>query len=165
VAVPYLAAGVEAIREVRGQITLYGSRPNPTRYGSDNSTILIESPAIADAGPVAETFREADKTSDLAAYAAYLLVLLNDRTGYDLLRSKAREHEFDDPWGRLAYRAITKLNDGEQMAYLEEIFHHYQKEGPHQSREFYWTIRSMTGEKILKLRKTIRDQVGMEKLR
>jgi len=32
-------------------------------------------------------------------------------------------------------------------------------------REFYWTIRSMEGEKILALRKTIRAEVGMDRLK
>ena len=32
-------------------------------------------------------------------------------------------------------------------------------------REVYWTIRSMTGEPALALRKTVRQEVGMEKLR
>ena len=30
---------------------------------------------------------------------------------------------------------------------------------------FYWTIRSMTGPEIVKFRKLIRDEVGMENLR
>jgi hypothetical protein len=32
-------------------------------------------------------------------------------------------------------------------------------------REFYWTIRSMHGPEILKLRKKIRDEIGIEQLR
>ena len=32
-------------------------------------------------------------------------------------------------------------------------------------KEFYWTIRFMTGPEVLKLRKEIRDQVGMAALR
>ncbi len=32
-------------------------------------------------------------------------------------------------------------------------------------REFYWTIRVMSGPEILKLRKEIRDEHGMSSLR
>jgi len=35
----------------------------------------------------------------------------------------------------------------------------------HEVRDFYWTIRVMTGPEVLRLRKEIRDQAGMEKLR
>ena len=31
--------------------------------------------------------------------------------------------------------------------------------------DFYWTIRIMSGPEILKFRKQIRDEVGMENLR
>ena len=32
-------------------------------------------------------------------------------------------------------------------------------------REFYWTIRNIKGERILALRKKIRDEAGMDRLR
>lgn len=31
-------------------------------------------------------------------------------------------------------------------------------------REFHWAIRAMSGDRVLKLRKRIRDEVGMENL-
>jgi hypothetical protein len=49
---------------------------------------------------------------------------------------------------------------------LEEIYHTYQpNEDNYQIREFYWTIRSMTGPRAMQLRKLIRDEVGMDHLR
>jgi hypothetical protein len=49
---------------------------------------------------------------------------------------------------------------------LEEIYRTYQPdEDAYRIREFYWTIRSMTGPSVLQLRKRIRDEVGMERLR
>jgi hypothetical protein len=32
-------------------------------------------------------------------------------------------------------------------------------------REFYWTIRDMSDPNVIKLRKQIRDEVGMDHLR
>ena len=32
-------------------------------------------------------------------------------------------------------------------------------------RDFYWTIRGMTGPEILAFRKQIRDEIGMDQLR
>jgi len=37
--------------------------------------------------------------------------------------------------------------------------------GSYDVRNFYWSIRAMHGPEILKLRKRIRDEVGMEMLK
>jgi hypothetical protein len=67
-------------------------------------------------------------------------------------------------WTPLVYHAIASLDDASQAAVLVEIY-----EGSEHNalnvRDFYWTIRSMTGPKLLELRKRIRDEVGMDQLR
>ena len=65
---------------------------------------------------------------------------------------------------RLAFRAVVALQDDELTPVLEEIYAAH--EGDRWSlREFYWTIRPLKGPKVLKLRKRIRDEVGMNSLR
>ncbi len=160
VAIPFLAAGSDEIREVRGELSLYVRYTSTSRRAE---AVTIDAPAGLEVGPLLEAYHDAGDNPDLAAYTGYLLTLVNDRTGYPALLARARANRFSTPWDRLAYRAIAKLNDSEQMPYLTDLYHHY-KEQSYQMPEFYWTIRLMTGDKILKLRKTIRDEVGMEQL-
>ncbi len=63
---------------------------------------------------------------------------------------------------RLVYTAIAALDDSSQLAVLRQILDKLPK---HEVRDFYWTIRVMTGPEALKFRKEIRDRVGMENLR
>jgi hypothetical protein len=101
----------------------------------------------------------------MAACAAYLLCLGGDRKAFDVLLNYWQANEMDDhEWQRLVYRAAAAVNDDSLTPTLEEI---YRQIGPSDGRlrEFYWTIRNIKGEKILALRKKIRDEAGMERLR
>jgi hypothetical protein len=64
--------------------------------------------------------------------------------------------------GRLVYRAIAALNDSSRVSVLVTI---YGRLDPWEASEFYWTIRIMSGRDVLRLRKKIRDEVGMSNLR
>jgi HEAT repeat protein/thioredoxin-like negative regulator of GroEL len=107
-----------------------------------------------------------DKNPLVAAEAGYLLALLKDRSGLEKLLSyyqkNANDHDFIC---RLVYRAITALDDDDLTPVLNDIYKTLAKSGSYELREFYWTIRSMTGDKCVALRKHIRDEVGMEALR
>jgi hypothetical protein len=61
------------------------------------------------------------------------------------------------------YRAITALNDDSLTPILAEIYHNMAGDN-YSIKQFYWTIRGIKGEQILKLRKQIRDEVGMPQL-
>jgi hypothetical protein len=103
----------------------------------------------------------------IAAQAGYLLALLGRDEGLPALlafwRTKAAG---DTSWMRLVYRAITSLNDGAQVPVLREIYGRLHTDNHSQYLgEFYWTIRSMRAQEVLPLRKTIRDEVGMQNLR
>ena len=63
---------------------------------------------------------------------------------------------------RPVYQAIAALNDTTKIGVLKEI---YGRLDEYEVRDFYWTIRSMTGPEILRFRKQIRDEAGMERLR
>jgi hypothetical protein len=92
------------------------------------------------------------------------VALLGDHRGIDPLLKAARTHGFDsDDWTKMVYRAITRLDDDSQTPILEEIYKAIGK-NTWQIHEFYWTIRAMHGPNILKLRKKIRDEVGMAQL-
>ncbi len=163
VAIRYLANGGNALRSLRnGSVSLGGSHS----YGSWNSGDKVD--LSAPAGLTADTIRPAlnDPDPQTAAYAGYLLVLAGDPKGLESLEPVWRKEGLtDDPWMRLVYRAVTRINDDKNTKILEEIYKAVGRDRTWELREFYWTIRSMTGENILKLRKKIRDEVGMDNLR
>jgi hypothetical protein len=67
---------------------------------------------------------------------------------------------------RLVYRAIARGDDSSRVGVLNDIYGRlHTDDHSHFLPEFYWTIRSMTGPEILELRKTMRDEVGVENLR
>lgn len=97
------------------------------------------------------------------AYAGYLLALFEQPQGLDKLLVYWREHGENEPGlDRLAYRAIASLDDSTQISVLEKI---YERLEPYDAGEFYWTVRIMSGPGILRLRKRIRDEVGMDNLK
>jgi hypothetical protein len=102
-----------------------------------------------------------DKDPEIAARAGYLLALLGEADGMDALVNYWRAHEADSNAQRLVYRAAAALNDEKYVPVLREISG---KIDENQVSDFYWTIRGMSGSEILKLRKDIRDKVGMSRL-
>jgi len=108
-----------------------------------------------------------DENEETAAYAGFVAVLLGEPSGMDPLLKYWRRLNSDSNMGNhsvtvLVYRAIAVTNDEQYIPILREI---YSKMDSYRVSEFYWTIRSMTGQEILKFRKEIRDKHGMESLR
>ncbi len=102
-----------------------------------------------------------------AAQAGYLVSLLGRPEGLPPLLAFWQTKAAADPgWMRMVYRAVASLNDGSKVGVLREIYNrlHNDENGSYLP-EFYWTIRSMTASDILPLRKTMRDEVGVEQLK
>lgn len=99
------------------------------------------------------------------ACAAYLLARLGDAGAIRTLAAAWRESQGSTARNLLT-DAITTLNDDASTPFLEELYNSMDKEeDSSEIREFYWKIRDMKGPKVLALRKKMRDEVGMEKLR
>ena len=109
-----------------------------------------------------------DENEEIAAYAGYFTVLLGDPSGMEPLLKYWRKstanttEENDGSINVLVYGAIASLDDPQHVPILREI---HVKLGESEVRNFYWTIRGMTGPEILKFRKELRDKHGMENLR
>ena len=103
-----------------------------------------------------------DPDPAVAAHAGYLIALMGDPEGLKPLLRFWREDE-DSEWevDRLVYRAIAMLNDSSQIPVLKEIYGGLMS---YYMKDFYWTIRIMSGPEILRFRKQIRDEVGMDEL-
>lgn len=98
------------------------------------------------------------------AYAGYVLATLGDRRGLEPLLKywRAEGEDRSGDLNELVYRAIAKLNAGDQVETLREI---YPTLDDYDMDEFYWTIRIMSGDDVLRLRKEIRDTYGADILR
>ena len=103
-----------------------------------------------------------------AAYAGYLLTLLDQTEGLTpLINYWEKNSRQESQWTRLVYRAIAYSDESSYAHLLKSIYEkNIDKEGySGEVQDFYWTIRIMSGREILNLRKLIRDEVGMERLR
>jgi HEAT repeat protein len=166
IAVRFLAEGGESVRTIRGgAIYLYFENSAVDRGFNVQTGQPIK--VSAPAGLTPEVLRPllAGSKDRVAAEVGYLLATLKDASGLEALtrywREQARE---DQTVRRLVYRAITALDDDSQAPLLEEIYRSYPK-GDYWLRDYYWTVRSMTGPQVGQLRKKIREEVGMENLR
>jgi hypothetical protein len=160
ISLTFLAQGVDAIISIRGTVYL-----SPSYYDESYTSGQII-PVHVPKGISPEVLAPllADTDADHAAYAGYLLALAGDPRGLPPLLLAARTHGLGGEWGTLLYRAITKLNDDSKTPILEEIYHTIKSNGSWSVSQFYWTIRAMNGPNVLKLRKTIRDEIGTQQL-
>lgn len=162
----YLARGGSELQWLRGTVSLHTTRGEAALQDVVNSGGSPISPQ-APPGLKAEDVRPLLQSSDGAtrAHAGYLLAMLKQPEGLEPLveywRQTARE---DWMWRRQVYRAIVVLNDDKHTPILGQIYKDLANETA-MMREFYWTIRSMDGERVLALRKQIRTDVGMDALR
>ncbi|MGD0517897.1 MAG: HEAT repeat domain-containing protein [Thermoguttaceae bacterium] len=163
IALKYLVHGPTALRSLNNGLFLYGSfdSSNVVVYGSDK-LIVPKPPEGLEAGQIRPLL--ADSDPEIAASAGYLLALMDQPDGMDALLKywnwKGQPKKYN-PWSRLVYRAIAVSDDPKYLPVLKEIYANLEQ---YEVREFYWTIRSMTGPEILKFRKQIRDERGASEL-
>lgn len=158
-ALTYLAAGARELGAIRGSLYL--------QISTITSSSGQPEPPKPPPGLTAELLRPlaADKDGRIAAYASYLLCVLGEPGNLEPLLQHWRQHKNQyGPWRRMVYGAVACLNDDALTPILEEVYASYDKED-YDVRNFYWTIRSMKGPAVLQLRKRIRDEVGMDRLR
>lgn len=163
-AVGYLAAGADPIRTIQGEIFLNFQNPQiEFRTFGEGTPIVIEPPA----GVTPESLRPllSDPDPDIVAYASYLLCLGGDMKALPWVVGGWELHRDDATWRKLAYRAIAVSGDDAQTPKLQEIYGSFDQKDTVGIRDFYWTIRVMKGEQVMKLRKRIRDEIGMDSLR
>lgn len=164
-ALVYLSGSDNALTTLRQGIYLqYDNREliQSISYGSNQPILVTAPPGLK---PELLLPFLAGPDQEAAAYAGYLLATLEDRRGLDaLLQHWRRQDKHDRSWRRLSYRAIAALRDHSLVPVLEEMYNGMEKQR-WDVREFYWTIRVLSGEKALLLRKRIRDEVGMDQLK
>lgn len=107
----------------------------------------------------------ADKDPEVAAMGGYLLALCREPDGLDaLVRFWRSAEKPTNETTIMVYSALAAADDESRAGILRDIYAQL-KSDRWELRRFYWTIRLMTGEDALRLRKQIRDEVGMEALK
>ncbi|HJT34812.1 MAG TPA: HEAT repeat domain-containing protein [Pirellulales bacterium] len=166
IALAYLARGPEPLRNFRGgafHIEPDDNRMQMFGVGEAERPVAPEVPAGLEAGDVRPFLTDADRA--LAAFAGYLLTQLGEADGLEpLLQQWRAEGAASNLWTPLVYHALAALDDSRHADLLVEIYDRSEHNGV-DMRDFYWTIRSMTGPEVLQLRKRIRDEIGMDQLR
>jgi hypothetical protein len=162
-ALVYLVEGPAGVRHLRGSIYMgYSSAEFHLDADSDGVPIIPEAPEGLKPEHVQPFLDDSDPKT--AAYAGYFTALLGDPEGMDPLLRYWRSLDNDHEIYRLVYRAIAVLDDPQYIPILREIYGNFEPDD-YYIRNFYWTIRIMSGPEILEFRKQIRDEVGMSELR
>jgi hypothetical protein len=153
----YLAGGQKGVGSLRNEASL---NPRGGFFNYSREAVSIEPPA----GVTLEMLKPllADSDDETAAAAGCLAALLGNSDGLPTLVRVWRAHKDSDSWTPALYRAIAALDDDQNTPVLAEI---NQQLSTWDKARFYWTIRSMHGPAVLKLRKQIRDAVGMDALK
>ena len=167
-ALAYLSMGPDAVSSVvDGKLALDFHHPEERISQKWGLPIIPEAPDGLDSQQLKPLLNSDDP--QVAAYAGYLLTLLDDPDGLPVLLDYWNHSKTKDlPWARLVYRAIAYKNEISQVPLLTSIYEQqikplgYYNDIP---KDYYWTIRIMTGPDILELRKRIRDKYGMDRLR
>jgi HEAT repeat protein len=163
IALKYLALGPGGMTILKEGFYLtpvsFADSTTEVGYG-DNKLIVPQPPKGLEARHIRPLINDPDP--EIAVSAGYLLALLGEPDGMDVLLKYWKEQsKTNNQWARLVYRAIAVSDDPKYLPVLKEIYANLQQ---YQLRDFYWTIRSMTGPEILKFRKQIRDERGASEL-
>ncbi len=163
-ALAYLTLGMAGVRSLgNGEFELMRQRG---RGGFSGEEKKEELPKELTAGHLRPFLTSKD--DETVAQAAYLLAMVGEPEGMDRLIArwrKARQTPDGEQWENLLIEAIAASDDPRHVPIIEEIYRAMTDERTYEVRDLYWSIRSMHGPEILKLRKKIRDEVGMDQLR
>jgi HEAT repeat protein len=158
----YLAEGTNRLRVIQDRLYLESNPIDEVETSASGQPIVVLAPPGLTADPLKPLLNNPD--AEIQAYAGYLMCLLQYPEGLDLLMRQWRRQPSESQWRTLAYRAVAALGDDARTPFLAELYRSFGKDQQWELRNFYWTIRSMQGPEILKLRKQIRDEVGMQNL-
>ena len=169
IALAFLAAGSSSIQYISDSIYLQSSTGwSETSVTSSGQPIEVKPPAGLDIAIVAKAFADAKTAgnTDAMGYAGYLLATASPNAeAVSAVATAARAHDLRSPWSRLFYRAAARLDGDTHVPMLNEIFDNMKTDERWSLPELYWTLRPMKGPEILKLRKRMRTEVGMDNLK
>ncbi len=162
-AIQFLAVGEEALAEVEEYSVFF--RSNQYFYGSSNSEVKVRIPKPPK-GLTLDHLAPKDLTlgAESKAYVAYFRSLLDPKADITDLLDRWRVNKDFESTSKLVFEAVASTNNDDEIPIVEEIFKLHGKNDTSFAADLYWTIRVMDGPNALKLRKKIRDEVGMNRL-
>ena len=166
VAVQFLSLGAGSLQTLHERHIYLGvGNDTPPRTAGGTERYVPKVPAGLDRGTLRKLLRDPDPVT--AAGAGYLLALLGDATGLpDLVRHWRESARDDGDWVRLVAAAVACLDDDANVPVLEEVYRELAAQDAERRdttaiRDLYWIVRPMGGPNALRLRKTIRAEIGM----
>ena len=163
-AVRFLAIGEDAL----GGPDEYSGFFSTSRYyyGNSNSEVKVRIPkppkGLTLEHLAAEGLLLKDETK---AYVSYFHSLLDPKANIDDLLNHWKLDKSNESISKLVFEAVASTNNDEKISVVEEIYKLHGANDISFAAELYWTIRVMDGSHALKLRKLIRDEVGMSQLK
>ena len=106
-------------------------------------------------------------SDECKAYAAYFRSLMDDKADLKPLLDYRKQYPSNRRINQLVCRAVAATNNDDLVGVVEEIYDFNTQENDNDSdhADLYWTIRPMDGENALELRKRIRDNKGISRLK
>ncbi|WP_417847177.1 HEAT repeat domain-containing protein [Thalassoglobus sp.] len=164
-ALAYLALEKDGVASLSGGVVIYS-------YNTDDDDYSYEEPKpIVPEAPEELSLEQLEKFTEssnpqVLAQVGYFQTLLGETAYLPALIAVWEGNTQDERYRRLLYRALARVNDPQYFSILEQIYTQIQSQEYSEPsiKEFYWTIRIMTGPEVLQLRKEIRDTHGAETL-
>lgn len=167
IALAYLALGNEAVDEMTGGIAIE-SHSSSYIHDVDSRTVgpIIPRPPQGMTEAMLERFYDSEDPHVLAQ-AGYFLTLFDNPQLLGALQAVWESAPDDTGYHRLAYRALARVNDPQTVPVLERIYQQLLSgdDADEEVKEFYWTIRTMTGPEVMALRRKIRQDHSADALR
>lgn len=162
----YLVEGEQAISQShlpgRGMSLNYNYYSFSSGHGGDGAKVRVPK---APKGLTLDLLDPADMDLDeeCVAFTTYFRALLDVKVDLAPLIDYYQS-EKSETAGKLIYRAVATQNRDDLIPIIEKTFEEF---GGDESfaADLYWTIRVMDGKQAGKLRKRIRDEIGMETLK
>ncbi len=155
----------DGLMDVLGDSARYVSWRGHSYETSESGPIVPEAPEGISL-PQLDRFLDHSELA-VRAQAGYLRALLGDFQSLDDVIAAWEAAPHNELARRLAYGAISRVNDPATVPVLEQIYTQLKNDpyAQNEVKQLYWTIRTMTGPEILGLRKQIRTDYGADALR
>ena len=159
----YLCLGKDTLQRLPGNDEFYFYGRDRNHYSSPSSVKVIV-PKPPEGLQSSDIERLVDhKDLGTRGLVNYLQVLMKESKEIDTLLEYFAENDSDEV-AKLVYQAISVIDDDKLSSHLDEIYEQHAKDSNWFAGPFYWTIRPMSGQNVLKLRSRMRREIGLENL-
>lgn len=165
IALRYMAVGPESLNSSDNMPETIYLASRVYYYGGNNNKVKVKIPKPPKGMTLEHLKRDDLKFDDETnALVTYYRVLLDNKTDIEPLLKFYSENMSNEGIAKLVYEAVATTNNDIKIPIVEAIYDDHGEYDESFAANLYWTIRVMDGENAIKLRKKIRDNVGMESL-